>query len=61
MAKSPRVTFSDLKDGLQVRDQLKMSNQQMEKAVREHVRDMKPREIQNFCEKFFDANNRTKG
>lgn len=60
MSKLPRISFSDLRDGMQVRDTLKLSNKQMEKVVRDHIRDMKPREIQNYCEKFFETNNRVK-
>lgn len=60
MARKIRINFADLKDGLQIKEALKLSTRETEKLVREQIKDMKPREIQNFCEKFFEENNRVK-
>lgn len=60
MSKTPKINFSDLRDGLHVRDTLKLNNRQMERVVREQIRDMSPRETQQFCEKFFEPNHRVK-
>lgn len=60
MAKEPNVTFADLKDGMQVRDTLKLSNRQMEKIVRKHAEGLQGRAFQNFVGNLMESTNRIK-